>query len=281
MGDGGETPLSARKTSRLQALERRLSSPPPFKHTTPLRYPASRQFSSPLSKPPAGDSDDPTYAKLTNLVREGPVATHLQLSTSENDGKAIDSILRELVQDSGKSIRHIDGVLDSKIQSRVLLLDNPPGHGKAVEKARRKARESLGKRSKKHMSRRRHKLLGSKALPLQYHRFELFLPMHEMWKTYAKRLVEDNSGKMIEPSLLQMDLHGAVLAVLEAKIHNNVGVQGIVIRENANTFVIITSANKVKVIPKAGSVFMFQLGDLRVTLYGDHLSEGRGWAEKT
>lgn len=270
-----DSPFSDTKTSRLQALERRLSSPPSSSKTSTLITPVPPTFASPLSKPSAGDFEDPTYSKLSQLVCDGSVATHLQLSTTEHDGKVIDAILRELVQNNGKHVRNIDGVIESKIQHRVLLLDNPPGHGKAVVKARKRAKQSLGKRSKKHLSVRQQKLRGSYELPLEYRRYELFLPMHEMWKTYSKCLLDENSGKMIESILLQMDLHGAMLAVVGAKISSYVSVQGIVIRETMNTVAIVTLTDKVKVIPKAGSVFLLLVDNMQVTLYGDQLS-GKG-----
>lgn len=99
--------------------------------------------------------------------------------------------------------------------------------------------------------------------------------MHEMWKAYAKEVRNDNRGKMIEPYLLQMDYHGAFLAVVEAKVENHVGVEGIMIMETVNTFAIVTMANKVKVIPKAGSVFVLRMDDMRVVLRGDGLSRGK------
>lgn len=279
--------VSERKRSRLQALERRLSpsSPPPAKKTTAatsLTSPSPPPRPNSTAKPSiGGDFQGPSYAKLTKLALNGPVASHLQLFAGENVGNAIDSIIRDLVQESGKAVRDLDSVLDSKVQDRVLLLDNPARHGKAVERARRRVKQSLAKRSNTHLSKHQQKLIGSYDLPSQYRKFDLFLPMHEMWKAYAKRVVEDNRGKMIEPSLLQMDLHGAFLAVVEAKIDNQVGVEGIMIRETTNTFAIVTTANKIKVIPKAGSVFIFRLDDMCVTLYGDRVSSGKGVTEKT
>ena len=79
-------------------------------------------------------------------------------------------MIRELVKDHGKAVRDIDGVLGSKIQDRVLLLDNPAGHGKAVQRARKRAKKSLSKRSNKHLSNRQHKQIGSYDLPSDYQR---------------------------------------------------------------------------------------------------------------
>ena len=79
-------------------------------------------------------------------------------------------MIRELVQDNGKAVRDLDSVLGSKVQDRVLLLDNPAGHGKAVERARKRAKKILSKRSNKHLSWHQHKLIGSYDFPSTYHK---------------------------------------------------------------------------------------------------------------
>lgn len=97
--------------------------------------------------------------------------------------------------------------------------------------------------------------------------------MHEMWKTYARSLVMDCSGHdaMLQSLLLVADLHGAVLAVVESKNAGFVGTQGIMVRETDHTFGIMTVENKLRVVPKAGAVFMLQLDSLRISLFGNNL----------
>ncbi|KAI5060506.1 hypothetical protein GOP47_0024926 [Adiantum capillus-veneris] len=285
MADGS---LSDKKRSRLQALESRLSSSSsPLKKSTntplprlnsSLKPPATSTVTPPTAAAATGDFQGPAYAKLSKLIIDGPIASCLQLTTEDNGRLVIDSILRELVQDSGKVVRDLDGVLDSRVQDRVLLLDNPAGHGKAVERARRRAIQSLANRSSKHLSRHQQKLIGSYNLPLEYQKFSLFQPMHELWRAYAKEALHNSSGKMIEPSVLQLDLHGAYLAVVQAKIDNQVGVEGIMIRETANTLALITKNDTLKVIPKTSSVFVFRLDNMCVTVYGDRMSSGKGAA---
>lgn len=260
--------VSDKKRSRLQALECRLSSSSPANNPVLPLPPHSNEL-----KPLLGSAHfrGPAYAKLSKLAFDGPVIECLQVSFVEDNRNTVNTIVRELVQGSGKAVRNLDSILDSQVQERVLLLDNPAGHGKAVERARRRAKQSLANRSSKHLSKRQHKLIGSYDLPLQYHKFDLFRPMHEMWKAYAREIVNDNRGKMIEPSLLHMDFHGAFLAVVAAKIDNQVGVEGIMIRETINTFTIMTMANKLKVIAKEGSVFALRMDNMRVILYGDQI----------
>ncbi|KAH7331725.1 hypothetical protein KP509_20G048100 [Ceratopteris richardii] len=192
--------------------------------------------------------------------------------SKEKNGKTIvDGIIRELIQDSGKVFKNLDRILDSKIHAQTLLLDNPTRQGKALYRARKRIAQNIANRSKKHISRRQHKIIGSFDVPFQYRKFKLFQPMHELWRVYALEIVNDSRGKMIEPSLLQLDLHGAYLAVVQAKIDNQVGVEGIMIRETTNTVTIVTKEDKIKVIPKRGSVFVFRLDDMRVAINGDQM----------
>ncbi|KAH7331726.1 hypothetical protein KP509_20G048100 [Ceratopteris richardii] len=194
-----------------------------------------------------------------------------QVSKEKNGKTIVDGIIRELIQDSGKVFKNLDRILDSKIHAQTLLLDNPTRQGKALYRARKRIAQNIANRSKKHISRRQHKIIGSFDVPFQYRKFKLFQPMHELWRVYALEIVNDSRGKMIEPSLLQLDLHGAYLAVVQAKIDNQVGVEGIMIRETTNTVTIVTKEDKIKVIPKRGSVFVFRLDDMRVAINGDQM----------
>nr|XP_016509501.1 PREDICTED: uncharacterized protein LOC107826967 [Nicotiana tabacum] len=72
--------------------------------------------------------------------------------------------------------------------------------------------------------------------------------------------------------LLNADLHGALILVVQCKIAGLSGVHGIMIRETVETFGIITEDNKFQVVPKKLSVFMLQVDCWKVTLLGDKLS---------
>lgn len=187
------------------------------------------------------------------------------------NGGGVDAVLQELLASNPKTAGNIAGTIENRLLDRPYLLDNPATHGGASERAKERALRARSKRSTKHFSMRQHRHTGSFRLPEEYHKYALFLPMHEMWQTYARSLVKDCNEAMLQPRLLSADLHGAILAVVESKSISHVGTQGIMVRETDQTFGIITLQDKFRLVPKAGAVFMFQLDSLRITLLGNNL----------
>ena len=179
--------------------------------------------------------------------------------------------MQELLASNAKTARNIGSTIENRLLDRPYLLDNPATHGGAAERAKDRARRARSKRSAKHFSMRQHRRAGSFDLPAEFLKYDLFLPMQEMWQSYARSLVSECSDASLQPRLLAADLHGAVMAVVEAKSRSHVGVQGIMIRETEQTFGILTLQDKVRVVPKAGAVFMLQVDTLRVTLIGNNL----------
>ncbi|KAG1338062.1 putative Ribonuclease p protein subunit p29 [Cocos nucifera] len=82
--------------------------------------------------------------------------------------------------------------------------------------------------------------------------FNLFKPMHEMWKSYIIELLKETRKKQLAECLLMADLHGAFFLVVECKTIAFKGVSGIMIRETAETFGIITQDNRFRGIPCRG-----------------------------
>ncbi|XP_071707616.1 ribonuclease MRP protein subunit POP4 [Rutidosis leptorrhynchoides] len=150
--------------------------------------------------------------------------------------------------------------LDNKVQERNLS-------GIAIE-----ALQSHSKRSKKHMSMKQHKKCGSLDLPKDLCKFEKFKPMHEMWKNYITELIKSVGTSQMAQCLLGADLHGAHILVADCKMAAFKGVSGIMIRETAETFGIITKDDKFKVVLKKISVFMLQVDCWKITLHGDKLT---------
>ncbi|KAM0869313.1 hypothetical protein ACQ4PT_040755 [Festuca glaucescens] len=103
-------------------------------------------------------------------------------------------------------------------------------------------------------------------------RFDLYKPMHEMWKEYIRELTRSTLKKLLSEYLLSADLHGALIIVAECKAASYQGVSGIMIRDTTETFGIISEDSRFRVVPKAGSVFVLQADRLKVTLIGDKVS---------
>jgi len=114
-------------------------------------------------------------------------------------------------------------------------------------------------------------------LSAENQKFELYLPLHKLWKDYIQDVLQlrprecvSNNMKNALPKLLKTDYHGCYLTVSRSKCPSYVGTSGIVIQETKNTFKIITEKDNIKMIPKAANVFTFECQGFVFTLNGNH-----------
>ncbi|ESW29028.1 hypothetical protein PHAVU_002G038100 [Phaseolus vulgaris] len=212
--------------------------------------------------------DGLVYAQLSV-----PINANL-LPTSEfsvERGGSIDDILHELLQKGDAAQKYAQGSRNMKIDNCILL--DTFVQGRVLSSgSQTRALQIHSKRSKKHMSMRQHKKCGSLHLPQEFQKFDIFKPMHEMWKDYVMQLLKSTGNNQLTQCLLGADLHGAFILVVECKITYFAGICGVMIRETAEAFGIITEDDKFRVVPKKGSVFVFQVDCWKVTLHGDKLS---------
>ncbi|KAI4295312.1 hypothetical protein L6164_035371 [Bauhinia variegata] len=211
----------------------------------------------------------PTYAPLSLDVHENLLAAHDKCSSEK--GSSVDSILHDLFKKGDSAQKYMQGSRSMKIDNWILLDNYVQGRGISFGSHIRALRIH-SKRSKKHMSMKQHKKHGSLDLPQEYHKFDIFRPMHERWKNYISQLLKSIGKNQLAQCLLDADLHGAIILVVDCKITSFIGVCGIMIRETAETFGIITEDNKFRVVPKKVSVFVFQVDCWKITLHGDKLS---------
>ncbi|KAH7341773.1 Rof/RNase P-like protein [Rhizoctonia solani] len=61
----------------------------------------------------------------------------------------------------------------------------------------------------------------------------------------------------MQTKLVKADFHGCKMTVKASKCPTLIGSSGIVMEETANIFRIITTDDRVKVLPKQNSIFMF------------------------
>ncbi|XP_059569800.1 ribonuclease P protein subunit p29 [Alligator mississippiensis] len=103
-------------------------------------------------------------------------------------------------------------------------------------------------------------------------KYELFLPLHELWKQYIRDLCNglrpEAQPQMIQTKLLKADLHGAVVTVTKSKCPSYVGVTGIILQEMKHIFKIVTKEDKLKVIPKFNNVFSIEIDGFISYIYG-------------
>ncbi|XP_012082294.1 ribonuclease P protein subunit p29 isoform X2 [Jatropha curcas] len=215
------------------------------------------------------EEDGPAYSQLSYPVHENLLTTNVKFQSKR--GSMVDMILHELLQHGDSAQKYLQGSRSKKIDNWILLDNYVQGRGKPTNSHIRALR-THSKRSKKHMSMKQHKKCGSFYLPQDLQKFDVFKPMHEMWKGYMTQLLKNNGRNQLAQCLLSADLHGAIILVADCKIVSFTGVSGIMIRETAETFGIITQDDKFRVVPKKYSIFIFQVDCWKITLQGDKLT---------
>ncbi|KAK2914046.1 hypothetical protein Q8A67_002445 [Cirrhinus molitorella] len=137
---------------------------------------------------------------------------------------------------------------------------------KMQKKKKEKIRKAKGLNAKE---RRKLKIFQLKP---EHQKYELFLPLHELWKKYivdlCNGLKPESNPQTIQQKLLKADFHGAVLTVVRSKCPSYVGLTGILVQELKHIFKIITKEDKLKVIPKRNSVFSVEIGNFVTHIYG-------------
>ncbi|KAK1264951.1 hypothetical protein QJS04_geneDACA010663 [Acorus gramineus] len=220
-----------------------------------------------------GVSDDiaygPSYFKLSQPIHEKLLESSVEFPS--RGGNAVSRVIHDLLQNGDSAQKYMQGSRSMKIDN-CILLDNYLRRRGSLGNARARAVQGISKRSWRHMSMKEHRKCGSFDFPKEFCNFELFKPMHEMWKDYITNLLKDSGKGQLNQFLLTADMHGAILSVVECKTVAYKGITGIMVRETSETFGIVTQDNKFQVVPKKGSVFIFLAGSWKITLYGDKLS---------
>lgn len=108
--------------------------------------------------------------------------------------------------------------------------------------------------------------------------YELYQPLAELWKDYISDVinfdkVRDRDRQDVAKRLMNADLHGACLHVTQSRCSSLVGISGIVLQETKNAFVLVTSCNKLKTVPKQNSVFSLDVHGHLFTIYGSNFRQ--------
>ncbi|XP_060924092.1 ribonuclease P protein subunit p29 [Limanda limanda] len=111
----------------------------------------------------------------------------------------------------------------------------------------------------------------------QNQRYELFLPLHELWRQYiidlCSGLKPTSSPQLVQQKLLKADFHGAIITVVRSKCPSYVGTTGILVQEFKHVFKMITKENRLKVIPKRNSVFAVEINGFISHIYGSRFEQ--------
>lgn len=209
-----------------------------------------------------------TYSQLPQSILENLLTTNAEPSRR---GSTVDKVLHGLFQNGDSAQKYLQGSRSMKIDNWILLDNYVQGRNPSTG-SHIKTLQIHSKRSRKHMSMKQLKRSGSLDLPKNLQKFEKYKPMHEMWKGYITQLLKSTGKNQLAQCLLSADLHGANIIVAECKTSALTGLSGIMIRETAETFGIVTPDDKFHVVPKKVSVFMFRVDCWKITLLGDKLS---------
>ncbi|RNA10363.1 Ribonuclease P subunit p29 [Brachionus plicatilis] len=115
---------------------------------------------------------------------------------------------------------------------------------------------------------------------LEYKNYE---KMNDSWKAYAasclltclpKNASMDQGGikeENVLNCLKQIDYHGCLLTVLRSTSKSLIGLTGIVLQDKKNVFFVLCNDDKIKIIPKFGNLFEFEIFGCKFTLVGSNM----------
>lgn len=158
-------------------------------------------------------------------------------------------------------------IFTEKIQQRPLFLapsSPPPSDARA---ARRRAQEKKKQQRKKALKPKplsvsQRRKLGLYDVPREGQKHALFEPLHQLWLGYVREILGNEvytGGEGAAAKLASADFHGAGVEVVRSGCVSRVGIKGIVIKDSKFAFEIITRKNRLKLVPKEGTVFRFEV----------------------
>lgn len=154
-----------------------------------------------------------------------------------------------------------------KIQYRTLHLrpSSPPPSN--ARDARRKARQKKAEQHKRSLkprplSSRQRRKLGLYEVPKDGQKYCVFKPLHCLWLGYVREILGNEvytGGQGAAAKLASADFHGAEVEVVRSGCVSRVGIKGIVIKDSRFVLEIITPENRVKTVPKEGTIFRIEI----------------------
>ncbi|XP_047436628.1 ribonuclease P protein subunit p29 [Mugil cephalus] len=139
------------------------------------------------------------------------------------------------------------------------------------DKTKRKSKKAKGLNAR---DKRKMKIFQIKP---EHQRYELFLPLHELWKQYIVDLCgglrPSSNPQVVQQKLLKADFHGAIIKVVRSTCPSYVGTTGILVQEFKHVFKIITKEDRLKVIPKRNSVFAVEINGFVSHIYGSKFEQ--------
>ncbi|KAF9116957.1 RNase P/RNase MRP complex subunit [Mortierella sp. AM989] len=152
------------------------------------------------------------------------------------DGETGDgqTFVTKYVEDAVMEGFEADKVYSTKVKNKVFMLDNPAKDQtevKVKQKNRRRANKS------KALTAKEKRALNVYSIPIESRKYELFLPLHELWKGYMEELFGSTNPVAFTQKLLKADFHGALITVIP-KVNNvfTIHIRGSVFTIHGNQF---------------------------------------------
>lgn len=157
-------------------------------------------------------------------------------------------------------------ILTEKVKSRPVYL-KPSETTTTNAQQTRRARKLVASRKKKTkpapLSARQKRALCIYEIPKAAQKYAVYEPLHRLWVGYIQEILGLEAGRNLPVTgpaaakLCSADYHGAELEVVRSRCVSRVGVRGIVVRDLRGVFEVVTRGDRVKVVPKEGTVFRF------------------------
>ncbi|KAL7629765.1 hypothetical protein AAE478_001288 [Parahypoxylon ruwenzoriense] len=181
---------------------------------------------------------------------------------SETKNSTDQSLLTRQLLSRAHSPDTASRIFADKIQHRPLFLrpsSPPPSNAREARRAARRAKQLRAQSLRpKPVSARQRRSLGLYTVPKSTQKYAVYEPLHRLWVGYIHEVLGPElytGGTGAAAKLAAADYHGAAAEVSRSSCPSRVGIRGIVIKDSRFAFEIITEKNKVKTVPKEGTMF--------------------------
>jgi ribonuclease P protein subunit POP4 len=165
-----------------------------------------------------------------------------------------------------------DVLYTERVTQRPLFLRPTSPQPSARALRRRAANEKKDKAKKRKnlkprpLSAAQKRKLGLLELPKEHVKWEIYVPLHQLWLGYMRDILglTPEKSSYVSPAnagpiLVSADMHGALLTISRSRCVSRVGLKGIVVRDSKFVFDIVTEKNQLKSVPKEHTMFKFEI----------------------
>lgn len=167
-------------------------------------------------------------------------------------------------------------IFTDKVKNKPLLLQPTAASDQRALRRRirlRKKEYSLRKQKPRPLSAKEKRQLGIFKLKEEEIKYDIYKGLNEMWRGYMLEVLGYmREGEVVESAwpkqvsaqshgalLASADFHGAEIQVVRSTDVGKVGIKGIVVRDTKFTFVVVTTKDEVKTLPKKDTVFRYEI----------------------